>query len=304
MNRRNLIQAAALVAGAAGAAASAPAAGATASIRPARPAAILAGDGLQLAYQHWGAGSPVVLVHSWAMHSAMWRQQIPALTEAGLRVIAFDRRGHGRSAGNGQGYDIDTLADDLGAVLDQLDLRGATLVGHSMGSCEIVRYLSRHGSGRVARVVLLAPTTPFLVKTPDNPLGLDKAVFEQARTAWRTDFTRWVADNTAPFFTPQTPAETVQWGVRMMLDCPLPVALAVNRAVTDVDFRPDLAKVHVPTLVLHGDVDASAPLEITGRPTAAHIAGSRLTVLPGAPHGLFLTHADIVNQAIIEFARG
>ncbi len=302
MNRRNLMQAAALVAGAG--ALSAP----TASAGSGRPAtrhhaAIATRDGLNLAYEDWGAGPPVVLIHSWTLQSAMWRQQIPALNDAGFRTIAYDRRGHGRSDGNGQGYDADTLADDLGAVLDQLDLRGATLVSHSMGACEIVRYLSRHGSARVAKVVMLAPTTPFLIKTADNPLGLPPTVFDQTRAQWKADFTGWIAANQAPFFTPQTPPETVDWLVAIMRQCQLPVALATSLAVTGVDFRPDLAKMRVPTLVAHGDADSSAPLALTGKPTAAAIAGARLEVLKGAPHGLFLTHADQVNRAIIAFAR-
>ena len=300
MNRRNLIQAASLVA----AGAAAHSADAAPSSRRGRPATIRTADGLDLHYEDWGSGPPVVLVHSWALHSQMWRQQIPALNDAGFRAVVFDRRGHGRSANNGQGFDIHTLADDLGAVMDQLDLSDAILVGHSMASAEIVRYLSRHGSARVAKVVLLAPTTPYLVKAPDNPLGLEAAAFEQSRAVWRQDFTKWVATNQAAFFTPQTPPETANWMISMLLECSLPVALATSRAFTGVDFRPEVAAIRVPTLVVHGTVDASAPLEITGRPTAALIPGAKLTVLPGAPHGLFLTHDREVNQAIVEFARG
>jgi pimeloyl-ACP methyl ester carboxylesterase len=286
MNRHNLAQAAA-----------------TSGRAAPRPATIRTADGLDLHYEDWGSGPPVVLVHSWALHSQMWRQQIPALTDAGLRVVAFDRRGHGGSGNNGLGFDMDTLADDLAAVMDQLDLSRAVLVGHSMAGGEIVRYLSRHGSDRVAKVVLLAPTTPYLIKTADNPLGLDAAMFEQSRSAWKQDFTRWVADNQAAFFTPETPAVTAQWMVSMLLECSLPVALATSNAFTEIDFRPEVAAISVPTLVVHGTADASAPLEITGRPTAALIPGGKLTVLPGAPHGLFLTHDREVNQAIVEFAR-
>jgi pimeloyl-ACP methyl ester carboxylesterase len=274
------------------------------NLSPTRAATIVTADGLNLAYEDWGAGAPIVLVHSWALHSAMWRQQIPALTEAGFRCIAFDRRGHGRSSGNGHGYDIDTLADDLAAVLDQLDLHGVTLVAHSMGACEVTRYLTRHGSARVARVVMLAPVTPFLIKTPDNPLGLDRAMFEATRAMWRQDFPKWVGDNAAPFFTPETSPETLAWGVRMIADCPVPIALATNLAFVDIDFRPELAAIGVPTLVIHGTVDQSAPLEITGQPTAALIPNAELVVLPGAPHGLFVTHADAVNRTIADFARG
>jgi pimeloyl-ACP methyl ester carboxylesterase len=298
MNRRNLIEAAVLTAGVATLAAPTEAA----PKRSVRPATIQTADGLALAYEDWGSGPPVVLVHSWALNKAMWRQQIPALLDAGFRVVAFDRRGHGRSGGNGQGYDIDTLADDLGCVMDQLDLKGATLVSHSSGSCEIVRYLSRHGHARVAKLVLIAPTTPYLVKAADNPHGVDPAFIAQTRAAMQRDFTGWVADNTAPFFTPDTRPTTVRWCIDLLLDCPLSVALATNKAFGGQDFRPEVRAVQVPTLVVHGDVDASAPLQITGQPTADLIKGARLQVLKGAPHGLFITHAEAVNRAIIDFA--
>jgi pimeloyl-ACP methyl ester carboxylesterase len=268
------------------------------------PAAITTADGLSLAYEDWGTGAPILFIHSWATQATMWRQQVPALADAGFRCIAYDRRGHGRSAGNGRGYDIDTLADDLGAVLDQLDLRGVTLVAHSMGACEMVRYLSRHGSDRVGRLVFLAPTTPCLVKASDNPLGVDRAVFEATRALWRQDYPKWVGENAAPFFTPQTSSETLAWGIRMIADCPVPIALATNAAFLDVDFRPELANIRLPSLVIHGTVDQSAPLEITGKPTAALIPGARLEILPGAPHGLFVTHAEAVNALIAGFARG
>ncbi|THD58543.1 alpha/beta hydrolase [Phenylobacterium sp.] len=267
------------------------------------PAAIQTADGLALAYESWGDGPPIVLVSSWAMQMAMWRQQIPALTDAGFRAVAFDRRGHGRSGGNGQGYDIDTLADDLAAVIDQLDLKDAVLVGHSMAGAEISRYLSRHGSGRVVKVVLLAPATPCLVKADDNPLGLDPELVAQSRAAMRADFTAWVADNAGPFFTPDTPEPTMRWLIDMLLDCPLSVAMATLIAYFDVDFRDDMRAIDVPALIVHGDVDASAPLEITGQPTAALIPGAKLQVLKGAPHGLFLTHAEAVNRAIVDFAK-
>jgi pimeloyl-ACP methyl ester carboxylesterase len=299
MNRRNLIEAAMLTAGAA----ATLAATAEAAPKRARPATIQTNDGLALAYEDWGSGPPIVLVHSWALNKTMWRQQIPALIDAGFRVVAFDRRGHGRSGGNGQGYDMDTLADDLGCVMDQLDLKGAVLAGHSMASGEIVRYLTRHGRSRLARLVLISPTTPYLMKAPDNPQGVDPARLAEVRAALKRDFTGWMADNTAPFFTPQTRPETIRWCIDMMLDCPFSVGLATNKAYFEVDFRPDVKAVGVPTLVLHGDADASAPLELCGRPTAAMIPGARLEVLKGAPHGVFLTHAETVNRAIIDFAR-
>ncbi|MBS0332632.1 MAG: alpha/beta hydrolase [Proteobacteria bacterium] len=266
------------------------------------PAAIRTADGLALAYEDWGAGRPVVLVHSWGIASPMWRQQVPALVEAGFRVVVFDRRGHGRSGGNGRGYDIDTLADDLAAVLDQLDLTDAVLVGHSMAGAEIARYLTRHGSRRVARAVLLAPATPFMVRTPDNPLGLETEMIAQSRAAMRADFTGWVAANADPFFAADTPESTKRWLIELLLATPFSVALATLLAYFDTDFRDDMRAIDMPVLIVHGDADASAPVEITGRPTAELIPDCRLQVLEGAAHGLFLTHAEAVNRAVIDFA--
>jgi len=271
--------------------------------RPSRPVAIRAADGANLAYTDRGEGRPVVLVHAWALKSQMWDRQVEALTEAGFRCITFDRRGHGRSPDPGHGYDIDTLADDLAAVLDQLDLRGVTLVAHSMGGAEAIRCLGRHGSSRVRRLVLLAPATPCLTKSTTNAQGLPAAAFEQIRAAWVHDFPKWVGDNARPFYTPDTSPETVACGVRMMLECPLPVALASNRALASADLRADCHRIDVPTLVMHGDADQSAPLDICGRVTAGLIPKARLLVVPGAPHGLFTTHAEAVNQAILGVAR-
>jgi pimeloyl-ACP methyl ester carboxylesterase len=220
-----------------------------------------------------------------------------------VRCVAFDRRGHGRSPDPGRGYDMDTLADDLAAVLEQLDLRNVTLVGHSMGGAEVIRYLARHGSGRVRQVVLLAPAAPCLTTSADNPYGLPAAAHEQIRQTWIRDFPKWVADNAAAFYTPDTSPEMVAYGQRMILECPLPVVLACNRALAAADLRADCAKVTVPTLVIHGDADRSAPLEITGKRVAALIPGARLEVLPGAPHGLFTTHAEAINARIGEVVR-
>ena len=152
--------------------------------KPAKTPFIVTRDGASLFYKDWGNGKPVVFVHSWALNSDMWQYQMIHLAGQGLRCVAYDSRGHGRSSDPGQGYDYDTLAGDLAAVIEQLNLREVTLVGHSMGCGEIVRYLSRHGAARIARAALVAPTTPFLLKTEDNPDGVDKRVFEQLRAMW------------------------------------------------------------------------------------------------------------------------
>ena len=296
MQRRDVLTAAALAAPAL-----ALAAAASANPKRARPVTIETADGARLAYSDWGTGKPVVFVHSWGANSEMWGYQIADLMEHGVRCVAYDRRGHGGSSDPGRGYDPDTLADDLAAVMDSLDLRDATLVGHSMGGGEIVRYLSRHGDARVAGVVLLASTTPFLMKTSDNPHGVDKAMFEAGRAIWRKDFPKWIADNTDPFFTADTSPAMKAWGAEMLLKTPLPILIECNRTVAQTDYRPDLKAIKKPVLVLHGDKDVSAILELTGKPSAALIPGAKLVVYEGAPHGLFITHMDRVNSDIRAF---
>jgi pimeloyl-ACP methyl ester carboxylesterase len=303
MNRRHLMHAAFAGALTADLPVQASAAAAPAPVHRIRPAAIRTSDGASLAYTDWGSGPAVVFVHAWAMHSHMWAQQVAALTPQGFRCITFDRRGHGRSADPGRGYEIDQLADDLAAVVDQLDLRDVTLVGHSMGGAEAVRYLGRRGSSRVKQLVLLAPATPCLTKTADNPMGVPAEAFEQLRAVWAADFPKWVGDNAAAYLTPQTSPEALAYNIRLMLECPITVAIAANRALTAADLRADCRKIDVPTLIVHGDADASAPLELTGRQAAALIPGARLQVLKGAPHGLYTTHVEAVNAAILGVLR-
>lgn len=260
-------------------------------------------DGATLFHRDWGEGRTVVFVASWALTSEMWAYQVAHLAEAGFRCIAFDRRGHGRSDAPASGYELDTLADDIAAVIDGLNLPKVDLVTHSMGGAEAARYIARHGSDRIRRIAMLAPAGPCLIQRPDNPYGAPRAAFEGRITDWRADFPKWARDNQAPFFTPQTSQAVQDWLIAQMLSTPLPVAIATFRALIDADVRPDLSKVDRPTLILHGDRDASAPLEITGQRFAAGIRGAQLKVLPGAPHGLFVTHMDRVNRELEEFLR-
>jgi non-heme chloroperoxidase len=253
---------------------------------------------INLHYTDRGTGQPVVLIHGYPLDGASWEKQEDRLLDAGYRVITYDRRGFGASSKPATGYDYDTFADDLAALIERLDLRGVTLVGHSIGGGVIVRYLTRHGAGRV---VLLAPSTPFLLKTEDNPDGVDTAAFELVRAAFARDFPKWLADNARPFVVAETSPEMVQWVQGLMLQCSLKAAIDLNRAQVATDFRPELPGVTVPTLVIHGDVDVSAPLELTGRRTAALIPGARLTVYEGAPHGLMFTHTDRLNADLLAF---
>lgn len=261
-------------------------------------------DGTTLFYQSWGEGRPVVLLHSWGFSSRMWTYQTAHLSGKGLRCIAYDRRGHGRSDQPSHGYDMDALSDDLADVLEACDARDAVLIGHSMGGAEIVRYAARYGLSRVARIVLLAPMTPFFMQTPDNPHGVPAEVLAQVRNEWQSDFPGWIARNKQPFFTPETSPAMMDWLIRELEQISLPVAMACNRMLVETDLRADLAKVDRPTLVLHGDMDESTPLDITGKPTAKGIEGAILKVYPGAPHGLFVTHKDQVNRDIEAFALG
>ncbi len=261
---------------------------------------IEAADGTRLFYRDWGRGKPVLFVHSWAINSDMWQYQMVELAGRSCRCIAYDRRGHGRSDDPGQGYDFDTLADDLATVIDELDLREVTLVGHSMSGGEIIRYLSRHGAERVARIVLLGPTLPFMTRTPDNPDGVERANFEAVRASWRKDFPKWIADNTAPFFLPETSPAMMRWLIDLIWQSSLQALIDCNVAATETDFRAELPAVTVPALILHGDKDASVPLAFSRR-AARLIPNCRLEVYEGAPHGLFITHMERVNRDLAAF---
>jgi non-heme chloroperoxidase len=260
-------------------------------------------DGTRLYCAQWGSGRPILFLNSAGMTTQMWDYQVVAFADQGHHCITFDRRGHGRSDLALGGYDYDTFADDVAAVISALDLRDLTIVGHSMAGGEIARYLTRHGSARVARIVLLAPTTPYVMQTADNPSGVPQSTFEALRASWRKDFPKWVADNTAPFFVPETSPAMMQALAAQMMHCSVPVAIACNKALTTTDFRPDLAKVSVPALVIHGDKDASAPLALTGKRTAELIPGCRFKVYQGAPHGLMFTHMEMLNADILQFIR-
>lgn len=258
-------------------------------------------DGTSLFYSDWGSGTAVVFLAAWCLNSSAWDYQANFLTSRGIRCVAYDRRGHGRSSRPGSGYDFDSLSDDLATVLEQMDLKNITLVAHSMGAGEAVRYLTRHGRDRVRRLVLLAPITPFLLKTPDNPDGIDHAILERGRTALSKDFPKMLWDNWPPFFVKDTPREMMAWAASLMLQCPLKIALDCNRSFTETDFRPDLRRITTPTLIIHGTADVSAPIDITGRKTAQMIKGSQLRVYEGAPHGLIFTHMDRLNSDLLEF---
>ena len=263
---------------------------------------IKAKDGVQLYWHDFGEGAPMLFLNSLGCGSQMWDYQIPAFAEEGFRCIGFDRRGHGRSDQPANGYDFDTFADDVAALVDHLDLSGLTLIAHSMAGGEAVRYLARHGSQRVVRLVLLAPTTPMLLKSDENPNGAAREGFEALWAQWKRDYPKWIADNVAPFFIPETSPAMMRWGANL-LQTSLPITLACARAMVEADFRAEMRRMDVPTLIIHGDRDRSTPVELTGKPSAELIPNCRLLIYPGAPHGLMFTHMDQLNADLLRFTR-
>ena len=265
-------------------------------------------DRTSLFVTDWGSGPPVVFTHAWGLRSDQWTYQVPALAGAGLRCVLYDRRGHGRSDRPAAGYDIDTLADDLAAVIEHFDLREATLICHSLGSKEGVRYLTRHGDSRIARLVLVAPITPLLRRSADNPDGVDPALIEANYQAVAADVPKWCADFEAsgPYFgsSPGGSQGLVDWTTRMIVDTPLHVLLETLKLNADADTRTELQKIQLPTLIIHGDQDASAPIGLTGRKTAELIPGAALSVYPGAGHGLYASDHDALNTDLLAFING
>lgn len=259
-------------------------------------------DGTLLFYQDWGTGKLILFIHGLCLSSQAWQYNMLPLSDRGFRCVAYDRRGHGRSTQPGRGYDYDTLADDLACVINQLDLRGVTLVGHSMGGGEVVRYLSRHGAERVARIVLVAPALPFALKTPDNPEAVDRSLQEQIFAAWYRDYPKWISDNTPPFFTPETSDAQMRWGSSLAMQASLKAVVACYHAVTQTDFRREVATITLPTLIVQGDKDASCQIDFTGRRTSQLIRGSQFKVYPGAPHGFMITHVQQFNNDLAQFA--
>jgi non-heme chloroperoxidase len=253
-----------------------------------------------------GTGRPVVLIHGWPLTGDMWEYQTLALLEAGYRVVTYDRRGFGQSAHPATGYDYDTFADDLAAVLEDGDLTDVTLVGFSMGGGEIARYLSRHGAARVRQVALVASVVPFLLKTDDNPDGVDASVFEDMRQQVRKDRFAFLQTFGKQFYGVGLVSHPVS---QALLDWTFILAvMASPKATIDcidafgrTDFRPDLAAFTVPTLVIHGTSDATVPIAVSGRAAAKAIPGATLLEYDSEPHGLFATAADRLTSDLLTF---
>lgn len=272
------------------------------------PQQLQARDGTHLHYKDWGTGTPVVLLHGWPLNSDMWEYQARVLAGSGCRVISYDRRGFGRSGQPWSGYDYDTLADDLGVLLETLDLRGAVLVGFSMGGGEVVRYLAKGDAGRVAKAVLVSSVAPFLLKRADNPGGLDKAVFDKIVSGLEADRPGFLQTFGKQFFGAgmlnfSVSNAILEWSQGMALQASPKATIDCVRAFSETDFRGDCAKVKVPTLVIHGDADRTVPIDGSSRETVKLIGGSKLVEYAGAPHALFYTERDRLNADVLGFVR-
>ena len=272
-----------------------------------------AGRPVELHYEDQGAGRPVVLIHGWPLSGRSWEAQVLPLVEAGHRVVTYDRRGFGDSSQPWEGYDYDTFAADLHALMTELDLTDATLVGFSMGGGEVVRYLATYGTGRVRSAVLAAAVPPYLYKSDDNPDGgLDDATIEEFQRGVRTDRIAFLDGFTADFFNPGgkglldsrsgSVSEPQRQYARHIAELASPKGtLDCITAFGRTDFRGDVARVAVPTLVIHGDSDAIVPFEVSGKRSAELIAGSELVVIEGGPHGINASHTEQFNAALLGF---
>ncbi len=262
---------------------------------------------IELSYADVGAGRPVVLIHGWPLSSRSWEAQVPVLVEAGYRVITYDRRGFGASSQPWGGYDYDTFAADLDALLTHLDVRDATLVGFSMGGGEVVRYIARYGTARVAQAVLAGAVTPYLYAAPDNPEGgLDDATIAQLEGGVRGDRIAFLDTFMTAFFGAGDRSDLISgparaYHVDMAAWASPQATLECITAWGKTDFRADVAAVTVPTLVIHGSADGTVPFEVSGARTHKAITGSRLVVLDGAPHGFTATHPAQFNTALLTF---
>jgi non-heme chloroperoxidase len=264
-------------------------------------------DGASIFYKDWGKGQPVVFSHGWPLNADAWDDQMFFLSARGFRAIAHDRRGHGRSSQTRDGNNIDTYADDLAALTEALDLRNAIHVGHSTGGGEVVRYITRHGTMRVAKAVLIGAIPPLMLKTADNPEGLPIDVFDGIRAGVRSDRSQFYKDLSVSFYGANREGSKVSQGLRdafwlMSMQAGMPAAYDCIKAFSETDFRQELSKIDIPTLVIHGDDDQIVPLSVGGARSSKMIKGAVLKVYKGASHGLTAINKDQLNADLLEFA--
>ncbi|MGI9170263.1 MAG: alpha/beta fold hydrolase [Caulobacteraceae bacterium] len=260
------------------------------------PCFVATRQGHRLFVRDWGSGAPILFLAGWAMTSDLWGQVMIALSDRGARAVAYDRRGHGRSSDTGA-IDFDLLADDLAEVIDGLGLSDLTLVAQSPGAGEALRYVARHGQGRLARLVLVGASGPCPMRRDDNPDGLPPEAFAELARQMSGDLPAWVEANAEPF-APGASRPTLGWLTAMVLSCSRRIAIDFQAVNAGADFRAAAAALALQTTVIHGDLDASAPLDRTGRRYAALIAGAELIVYEGAAHALMVTHAQRLAEDI------
>ena len=263
-------------------------------------------DGTEIYYKDWGTGQPVVFSHGWPLSADAWDDQMLFLAERGYRCIAHDRRGHGRSDQPWNGNDMDTYADDLAALVQTLNLKDAIHVGHSTGGGEVVRYLGRHGTGRVAKAVLISAIPPLMLKTPANPGGTPMEVFDGLRASTLADRSQFLKDLSAPFYGANRDGSKVSQGLRdsfwlQGMLCGFVGFYQCIKAFSETDLTEDLKRIDVPTLIIHGDDDQIVPFTDSAPLSAKIVKGAVFKVYPGAPHGLPSTLKDQVNADLLAF---
>lgn len=264
------------------------------------------GKPVEIHYEDVGNGAPVVLIHGWPVSQQMWEYQILALANKGFRVISYDRRGFGKSSKPWDGYDYDTLADDLKGLLVELDLSNVTLVGFSMGGGEVARYMSRHDGERIAKVAFISSVTPYLLKTEDNPDGVDRGTFDDMIDGLMKDRPAFLETFGKGFFgvtllNHAVSKPVLDWSQSLALPASLKATLDCVRSFSETDFRNDFATINVPALIIHGKDDKTVPLESSGERTARLLPTATYKAYDGAPHGLFITHKDELNKDLLEF---
>ncbi|MGE8471800.1 MAG: alpha/beta fold hydrolase [Paraburkholderia hospita] len=265
-------------------------------------------DGTDIFFKDWGTGTPVVFSHGWPLSADAWDPQMLFLVNQGYRVIAHDRRGHGRSGQASGGNDMDTYADDLAAVLDALDVTNAMLVGHSTGGGEVAHYIGRHGSKRVAKAVLIGAVPPLMLKTADNPGGLPMSVFDGIRAGVAANRSQFYLDLATPFYGFNRPDAQVSQGLiqdfwRQGMAGSIKGQYECIRQFSEVDYTDDLKKIDVPTLFLHGDDDQIVPIDASAKLASKLVKNATLKVYAGAPHGMCSTHVEQVNADLLSFLK-
>ena len=265
-------------------------------------------DGTQIYYKDWGQGPAVTFSHGWPLNADMWDGQMLFLAQNGYRVVAHDRRGHGRSSQASSNNDMNGYADDLAAVIEALDLKQVTVVGHSTGGGEVARYIGRHGTKRVAKAVLIAAVPPLMLKTPNNPEGLPIELFDGIRASLAKDRSQAYKDFAIPFYGANRPGAKISQGVldqfwTWSMQSGLKNAYESVKAFGETDFTEDLKKFDVPTLVLHGEDDQVVPVKNSAHKAAKLIKNAKEIYYPGAPHGITATHQDEINQALLAFLK-